>query len=77
MFLLTLSLTVALLTACIGKLLAVTPALNFTLWRRKGFRHVLTDNDTVDGCLSLRHEIRTAAGHLECAPNTGPAGGLL
>ena len=59
-----------LLSGHMAELLAVTSTLYFTLRRRQGFRHLLTDNDAVDGCLPLRHEIRTATGHLECASNT-------
>ena len=59
-----------LLAAHMAELLAVTSTLHFTLRRRQGFRHLLTDNDAVDGCLPLRHEIRTAACHLEGATHS-------
>ena len=65
------------LAAHVAELLAVTSTLHFTLRRRQGFRHVLTDNDAVDSCLPLRHEIRTAAGHLERAPNTSSQHSIL
>lgn len=66
-----------LLAAHVAELLAVTSSLHFTLRRRQGFRHVLTDNDAVDSCLPLRHEIRTAAGHLKRAPNTSSQHSVL
>ena len=66
-----------LLAAHMAELLAVTSTLHFTLRRRQGFRHLLTDNDAVDGCLPLRHEIRTAAGHLERASSTSSHPSIL
>ena len=51
----------------VAELLAITPTLYFTLGRRHWLRHLLTDHDSIDRCLALSHEIRTATSHLEGA----------
>ena len=51
----------------VAELLAITPTLYFTLGRRHWLRHLLTDDDSIDRCLALSHEIRTATSHLEGA----------
>ena len=67
----------------VAELLAITPTLNFTLGRRHGLRHLLADHDSIDRCLALSHEIRTATSHLERAPDASSkhsrlvGGGLL
>ena len=54
----------------VTELLAIAPALHLALRRGHWLSHLLTDHDAIDRCLALRHEIRTAAGHLERAPDT-------
>ena len=55
----------------VTELLAIAPSLHLTLRRGHRLSHLLADHDAIDRCLALRHEIRTAASHLEGATHSG------
>ena len=61
----------------VAELLAITPTLYLTLGRGHWLRYLLTDHDSIDRCLALSHEIRTATRHLEGASHAGSKHGCL